>query len=254
VDAAIAAGRPEVAREALARMGSAVAEDAAQSATPQRKTIHGMRESSWWEARAKLAASEARTLDALGYYLRASAAMPGDSNPAGRDILAAHAKDLWTSLGGSPEGFAAYRLEDRDAAGSRWRAIGTAMPDTPLLAGLSGKTTFINVWATWCGPCQAELPFVQRIFESLRGRPNVRVLTLNIDDNPGVIEGYMKQHNFTFPVIAARDYVEEQLKVDGIPRNWIVDAERVLRLERQAGVSESFVQDVLAQVARIAQP
>jgi hypothetical protein len=80
------------------------------------------------------------------------------------------------------------------------------------------------------------------------------VLTLNIDDNPGVIEGYMKQHGFTFPVIAAREYVEGQLKVDGIPRNWIVDAGGILRVERLAGVSESFVQDVLAQVARIAQP
>jgi thiol-disulfide isomerase/thioredoxin len=254
VDAAIAAGRHETAREALARLGAAVTEDAAQSTTPRQKTQHAVRESGWWEARAKLAAAEARPLDALGFYLRASTAMPGDVNPAGREDLLEHAKKLWASLGGSPEGFAAYRVETQDADGSRWRTIGTRMPDSSLLDGLSGKTTFINVWATWCGPCQAELPFVQRIFESLRDRPNVRVLTLNIDDNPGVIEGYMKQHGFTFPVIAAREYVEGQLKVDGIPRNWIVDAGGILRVERLAGVSESFVQDVLAQVARIAQP
>jgi thiol-disulfide isomerase/thioredoxin len=251
VDAAIAAKRNDVARDAIARMASALAIES--PSTPQQKIRRAMHESGWWEARAKLAAAETRSLDALGFYLRASAAVPADNNPAARENLLALARTLWASLGGSPEGFSAYRTENRDADGSRWLTVGTRMPDSPLIEGLPGKTTFINVWATWCGPCQAELPFVQRIYDSLRDKPGVRVLTLNIDDNPGVIEGYMKQRGFTFPVIAAREYVEGQLKVDGIPRNWIVDSEGVLRLERQAGVSESFVQDVLAQVTRVAQ-
>lgn len=63
-----------------------------------------------------------------------------------------------------------------------------------------------------------------------RGRKDVAVITLNIDENSGLVEPYMKQRGFRFAVEFAREIVERDLKVETIPRNWIIDRKGVIRL------------------------
>jgi hypothetical protein len=76
-------------------------------------------------------------------------------------------------------------------------------------------------------------------------------LTFNIDENPGIVTQYMTQRGFTFPVALAREFVDARMRVESIPRNWLVDGKGMLRLERQVGADESFVDDVLAAIARV---
>ena len=52
-----------------------------------------------------------------------------------------------------------------------------------------------------------------------------------MDDNPGVIEPFLKEHKLDLTVLPAYSYVEDTLKVFGIPQNWIVDANGVIRLK-----------------------
>ncbi len=52
-----------------------------------------------------------------------------------------------------------------------------------------------------------------------------------MDDNPGVIEPFLKEHKLDLTVLPAYSYVEDTLKVFGIPQNWIVDASGVIRLK-----------------------
>jgi len=59
----------------------------------------------------------------------------------------------------------------------------------------------------------------------------VQFLTLNEDDNPGLIEPFLKEHQFNLTVLPAYSYVVDTLKVMGIPQNWIVDANGVVRLK-----------------------
>jgi thiol-disulfide isomerase/thioredoxin len=120
------------------------------------------------------------------------------------------------------------------------------------LADLAGKTVFINVWATWCGPCQGELPWVQRLLEAVKDRRDVVVLTFNVDEDPGLIAQYMHEHKFNFPVVLAHSYVDDVMKVELIPKNWIVDGAGMLRFERQAGFDDTFVKDTMETVAHAA--
>ena len=64
------------------------------------------------------------------------------------------------------------------------------------LADLKGKVAFINVWATWCGPCREELPYVQKLTKQLKGRNDVVVLTLNTDEEVGKVEPFMKENKY----------------------------------------------------------
>jgi hypothetical protein len=75
------------------------------------------------------------------------------------------------------------------------------------------------------------LPRLQKLIEQYKNRPDVQFVTLNMDENPGVIEPFLKEHNLELTVLPAYSYVEDTLKVMGIPQNWIVDASGVIRLK-----------------------
>lgn len=59
----------------------------------------------------------------------------------------------------------------------------------------------------------------------------MQFLTFNSDDNPGIIEPFLKGHQLNLTVLPAHSYVMETLKVTAIPQNWIVDANGVVRLK-----------------------
>jgi thiol-disulfide isomerase/thioredoxin len=81
----------------------------------------------------------------------------------------------------------------------------------------------VNVWATWCGPCTKELPLVQKLHDSLKGREDTIVLSLNIDDDPEKARKYAAEHKLTFPVLPAAKYVNKAIGgAVSIPRTWIV--------------------------------
>ena len=107
-------------------------------------------------------------------------------------------------------------FELSDLSGKTWK-----------LKQLEGKALLINLWATWCGPCRAELPHFQKLYEQTKDRADVQVLTFNIDEEAGLVEPYMKQHGYTFPVLMAYQLVHNLLDDFGIPENWLVDPKGV---------------------------
>ena len=59
----------------------------------------------------------------------------------------------------------------------------------------------------------------------------MQFLTLNMDENPGLIESFLVENHLSLNVLPAYNYVTETLKVLGIPQNWIVDSQGVVRLK-----------------------
>jgi hypothetical protein len=75
------------------------------------------------------------------------------------------------------------------------------------------------------------LPRLQKLIEQYKNRSDVQFVTLNMDENPGIIEPFLKEHQLALTVLPAYSYVRETLKVMGIPQNWIVDSSGVVRLK-----------------------
>ncbi len=139
-------------------------------------------------------------------------------------------------MGGTDQGWRAYlaRVDSKSkfesAEIATWDSKNTALAAFDLtdltgrkwsLADLKGKVAFINLWATWCGPCKEELPYVQKLREKLKDRKDVVILTLNIDEEVGLVEPFMKENKYNFPVLLGQAYAEAQ-GVNSIPRNWVV--------------------------------
>jgi thiol-disulfide isomerase/thioredoxin/tetratricopeptide (TPR) repeat protein len=91
------------------------------------------------------------------------------------------------------------------------------------LHDLKGKVTFVNLWATWCGPCRAEHPSIQKLFESLETDPKAQVLTISVDEDPAAVRSYMKDEGYSFPVIQAQALADRLMPYAGLPTNFLVN-------------------------------
>jgi thiol-disulfide isomerase/thioredoxin len=118
------------------------------------------------------------------------------------------------------------------AAEGRWEKPTKQIPDFELtdlsgktwrLKELGGKTLLINLWATWCGPCQGELPHLEKFYEKVKGRTDIQVLTFDIDEEFGVVAPFLKEKGYTFPVLPAYSTVVSLLDGWAVPQTWLVD-------------------------------
>ena len=197
------------------------------------------RESLYLGAAGRLAEAEGRNLDALAWYqcslLRFRFAPVKD-----------RAQALWRALGGTPEAFDLWTSTPSSKAtvaatsANAWTTLDRPLTDlnapdlsgkTWTVANLQGRTTFINVWATWCEPCREELPQLQKLYEQVKGRKDAQVISISIDANPGLIGPFLAENHYTFPVLLAAPLVDRIAPEVSIPRNWIVDRAGTLRLE-----------------------
>lgn len=116
-----------------------------------------------------------------------------------------------------------------------YRAV-TLDGDSVSLQSQGGKVTLLNVWATWCSPCRAEIPELQAIHQRyrLRGLQLVGV-SIDADGNDAVIREFVKEFNMQFPVW--RDPEERVLTTFvtvGVPTTVLIDRKGIIRW-RQTG-------------------
>lgn len=83
------------------------------------------------------------------------------------------------------------------------------------------RPTVINFWASWCGPCRAEMPYFQEAYE--RYGDQVEFLMVNTRDEPLGMERYLRESAFTFPVWLDRDGAAASYQVIALPETYVVN-------------------------------
>jgi len=96
----------------------------------------------------------------------------------------------------------------------------TADGKTDLLSNYKGKVIFISLWATWCGPCLAEMPSVQNLYNDMKDE--VVFLVISNEDLP-TVSGFANNGKYTLPFISAEGEVPPSFATDIIPTTFIVD-------------------------------
>ena len=93
---------------------------------------------------------------------------------------------------------------------------------------LKGKVIFLNLWATWCGPCRAEMPDIESLYKGMQNK-DIAFVMLSIDraSDEAKIKNYITSKGFTFPVYKITqpfpEGLPEALQVPSIPTTFVIN-------------------------------
>lgn len=105
----------------------------------------------------------------------------------------------------------------------RWRLEELGGKRTSLEA-FRGKVLFINMWATWCGPCVQELAGIQALTESIEEETSEVAFLLVSPERPEVVERFLRVHGYDLPVYLEIQEMPPAFGLEALPTTWIVDS------------------------------
>jgi peroxiredoxin len=91
------------------------------------------------------------------------------------------------------------------------------------LSGLKGNLVFLNFWATWCGPCQVEIPSLKALYEKLKAKGLV-ILGVDLSESAADVSRFVKEKGMTFPVLLDSNSAVGMIYASrSIPVTYIID-------------------------------
>lgn len=119
--------------------------------------------------------------------------------------------------------------------------------NTISTADLKGKVVFMNFWASWCPPCRAEFPSIQKFYDKYKNNPGVVFLTVNLDDQVSLGENYLKKENYTLPLLVPAGKIPTAYFNGSLPTTVVLDKTGKIRLHH-AGMADyskaSFFEEI----------
>ena len=103
--------------------------------------------------------------------------------------------------------------------------------DEIRLSELRGQAVLINFWASWCNPCRAEMPAMEKVYQEYQGQGFV-ILAINAtsQDNPADAINFASQLGLSFPILFDLDgKVNSAYQVRALPTSFFVDRQGIIQ-------------------------
>ncbi len=193
----------------------------------------------------------------------------GHSTPAMKDLLS----QAFSKTGGSTDKFDSYYSSLKEIANKKMRdelkdkLLNDPAPLFTLkdldgnevsLTSLKGKTVIVDFWATWCGPCLASFPAMQKAVEKFSGNDKVKFLFVNtwerVEDKIQNAKDFIAKNKYPFQVLMDLDNsVITSYKVSGIPTKFIIDKNGNIRFKSVGynGDSDAMVEEISTMISLI---
>ena len=131
-------------------------------------------------------------------------------------------------------------------------AIDFALSDlngnTVWLSDYYGKIVIISFWATWCPPCQAEIPELVKSYPALQA-DNVVILAVNFQEPSDTVQAFAQENKMNFPVLLdSHGYLAYVNGIRALPTSIFIDRQGVLRYSYMGGLTQDSLNTILAQI------
>ncbi len=123
-------------------------------------------------------------------------------------------------------------------------SVGYLAPDFELpnlggapvkLSDYRGNVIVLNFWATWCGPCRAELPTLKGIWE--KGQPGLLVIGVDAGETRNDVAAFASLNGLEYPVLLDQAMsVARAYEVQTIPATFVIDRDGVIRHRRRGAI------------------
>lgn len=138
-------------------------------------------------------------------------------------------------------------------------AVGYPAPDFTLvrldtgeettLSALRGKPIILNFWATWCGPCRAEMPALQAAYE--RYGDDLLVVGVDQGEERAVVERFLDELEITFPVLMDEDMrVGRDYRILGLPTTFFIDRQGIIRQVHAGQINSAMLAEGIVEIGQ----
>lgn len=114
-------------------------------------------------------------------------------------------------------------------------------------ADITGKRTYINVFATWCPPCQSEIP---RLVEAARQHPGVRFIFVDEQESPSAVKRFVQRYGIRGDVAIDQGQFATTYGALPIPESILIDEHGVVRMLYRGPIPQGLLQKVLRHETR----
>lgn len=125
--------------------------------------------------------------------------------------------------------------------------------NTHTLADYKGKVIFVNFWATWCGPCKAELPDIQLLYEKYKDSDDVAVIGVAAPDygqegSEEEIKAFLKENNITYPVLMdKKQSLFYGYGINAYPTTFMITADGEVYGAVRGQITYDIMEDIISQ-------
>jgi len=124
-------------------------------------------------------------------------------------------------------------------------SLDTLGGELATLSAYRGQVVIVNLWASWCGPCRAEMPALQNVYAAHRER-GIEVLAVNstFQDSEADAQAFAQNLGLTFPILLDREgAVSRRYLLRALPSTFFIDRQGVIRSVIVGGpMSEAVIQ------------
>ncbi len=115
-----------------------------------------------------------------------------------------------------------------------YRFIMATHDDVPqTLSEMQGDVIFVNIWASWCPPCIAEMPTIETLYSELKGHENIQFLLLSMDEERERATQFMEKRGFTVPYHFPASPVPSPIHSTLLPTTYVISKEGQVVYEKR---------------------
>lgn len=138
-------------------------------------------------------------------------------------------------------------------------SVGDTAPDFTLkgingntisLADYKGKVVMVEFWATWCPPCKALAPILEKIHKKYKDKRFIILALASEDEGEATIKSFIKEHRITYSVLLADQGTMRHYGISSIPVTFIINKEgRVVTMHM--GNTQGIMQELTSEIERL---